>query len=62
MMAYGETKSVKGKADMKHPQPYKITVADKSDTGSVMDTSRPVSPNSPYFPIGPAWQNEEKGE
>lgn len=59
-MAYHQTKSVKGKADMKHPEPYKITVADKSDIGSVMDTQRPVSPQSPYFPISSAFYNQRK--
>lgn len=27
---------------------YKVTVADKTDNGSVMDTARPFNPKSPY--------------
>lgn len=56
------SKSVKGKADMKHPLQYKITVADKSDTGSVMDTARPQSPHSPFFPISKPFYEQEKGK
>lgn len=56
-MAYGQTKSVRGKADMPHPSGYKVTVADKSDTGSVMDTQRPVPALSPYFPINGAFKS-----
>lgn len=61
-MAYGQTKTVRGKADMPHPQPYHVTVADKTDTGSVMDTARPVSPLSPYNPIAPVWNTVTKGK
>lgn len=62
MMAYGQTKSMKGKADMKHPLQYKITVADKTDTGSVMDMDRPVNPQSPFFPISKPFYQQEKGK
>lgn len=62
MMAYGSTKSVKGKADMKHPEPYKITVADKTDTGSVKDTDRQVNPQSPFYPISKPFYEQQKGD
>ena len=42
-------KTTKGQADMKNGMPsnWKVTVADKSDTGSVMDTERPNT-GGPY--------------
>ena len=38
-------KSHKGQADMKNGMPsnWKVTVADKTDTGSVMDVDRPAT-------------------
>lgn len=45
-----DANSTKGRfAQMQSPKlPYKVTVADKTDNGSVMDTARPASPYSNY--------------
>lgn len=57
-MAYGQTKSTKGAfGKMASSLKYSVTIADKTDTGSVMDTQRPVNPQSPFFPINGAFKS-----
>lgn len=58
---YAKNKARGGKGQMASSLKYRLTVDDKTDTGSVMDTERPTSKSSPYVDIsGPNWSSVTK--
>jgi len=49
---YAKNKTVRGKANMPASLKYRLTIADPTDNGSIMDTDRPLPAGSPYADIG----------
>lgn len=57
---YAKNKARSGKGTMTSGLKYRVTVDDKSDTGSVMDTQRPMTKASPYMDISANWDSVNK--
>jgi hypothetical protein len=57
---YAKNRTVRGKGNTASSLKYRVTVDDKTDTGSVMDTERPMTKGSPYMDISANWDSVNK--
>ena len=54
---YAKNRTVRGRGNTQSSLKYRVTVADATDTGSVMDTERPMGKASPYMDISANWDS-----
>lgn len=57
---YAKNKTVRGKGNTVSSLKYRVTIADPTDNGSVMDTERPMLKSSPYMDISANWDSVGK--
>lgn len=57
---YAKNKTVRSRGNTVSSLKYRVTVADATDTGSVMDTARPAAAGSPYMDISANWDSVKR--
>jgi len=57
---YAKNRTVRGRGNTVSSLKYRVTVADATDTGSVMDMERPMGKASPYMDISANWDSVKK--
>jgi hypothetical protein len=57
---YARNRTVRGKGNTVSGLKYRVTVDDKSDTGVVLDTERPMAKGSPYMDISANFDSVNK--
>jgi hypothetical protein len=57
---YSKNRTVRGKGNTESSLKYRLTMNDNTDTGSIMDTERPMSKASPYMDISANWDSVKK--